>query len=94
MEGSEAGSAERDGGVHHPQQECHHGAHLPRSGAHGQCETSALLCKPKNEGQTSGFLFVSFVFCLVLLHNGSFRIRSLILRVNSNTPMFSCMCSV
>lgn len=77
MEGSEAGSAERDGGVHHPQQECHHRAHLPRSGAHGQCETSALLCKPKNEGQTSGFLFVSFVFfCLVLLHNGSFRIRS------------------
>ena len=36
MEGSEAGGAERDGGVHHPQQECHHRAHLPGGGAHGQ----------------------------------------------------------
>lgn len=36
MEGSEAGSAERNGGVHHPQQERHHRAHLPRGGAHGQ----------------------------------------------------------
>lgn len=35
MEGSEAGGAERNGGVHHPQQECHHRAHLPRGGAHG-----------------------------------------------------------
>lgn len=24
MEGGEAGGSERDGGVHHPQQECHH----------------------------------------------------------------------
>lgn len=36
MEGSQAGGAERNGGVHHPQQECHHRAHLPRGGAHGQ----------------------------------------------------------
>ena len=36
MERSEACSAERDGGVHHPQQECNHRAHLPRGGAHGQ----------------------------------------------------------
>lgn len=36
MEGGEAGGAERNGGVHHPQQECHHRAHLPGGGAHGQ----------------------------------------------------------
>ena len=36
MEGGEAGGAQRDGGVHHPQQECYHRAHLPRGGAHGQ----------------------------------------------------------
>lgn len=36
MEGSEAGGAERNGGVHHPQQECHHRAHLPGGGAYGQ----------------------------------------------------------
>lgn len=36
MEGGEAGGPERDGRVHHPQQERHHGAHLPGGGAHGQ----------------------------------------------------------
>lgn len=38
MEGGEAGGVERDGGVHHPQQERHHRAHLPRGGAHGECQ--------------------------------------------------------
>lgn len=37
MEGSETGGSERDGGVHHPQQERGHRAHLPRGGSHGQC---------------------------------------------------------
>lgn len=36
MEGGEKGGSERDGGVHHPQQERHHGAYLPRGGSHGQ----------------------------------------------------------
>lgn len=36
MEGSEAGGSERNGGVHYPQQECHHRAHLPGGGSHGQ----------------------------------------------------------
>lgn len=36
MEGGKEGGTERDGGVHHPQQERDHGAHLPRSGSHGQ----------------------------------------------------------
>lgn len=36
MEGGEAGGAERDGRVHHSQQERHHRTHLPRGGSHGQ----------------------------------------------------------
>lgn len=36
MEGGETSRAERDGGVHHPQQERHHRTDLPRSGSHGQ----------------------------------------------------------
>lgn len=36
MEGGEKGRSERDGGVHHPQQERHHRAYLPRGGSHGQ----------------------------------------------------------
>ena len=36
MEGSEACGAQRDGGVHHAQQERHHRAHLPGGGAHGE----------------------------------------------------------
>lgn len=36
MEGGETGGAERNGGVHHPQQERHHRAYLSRGGSHGQ----------------------------------------------------------
>lgn len=36
MEGGETGGTERDGGVHHPQQERHHRTYLPRGGSHGQ----------------------------------------------------------
>ena len=38
MEGGEACGAERDGRVHHPQQERHHRARQPRGGAHGECQ--------------------------------------------------------
>ena len=43
MEGGEARGAERDGRVHHAQPQRHHGAHLPRGGAHGEfryCDSS------------------------------------------------------
>lgn len=43
MEGGEASRSERDGGIHHPQQECHHRAHLPRSSSYGQCQSSHKL---------------------------------------------------
>lgn len=46
MEGGETGGSERDGGVHHPQQERHHRAHLPRGGSHGQCWAHHLLDRP------------------------------------------------
>ena len=48
MEGSEAGGAERDGGVHHAQPQRHHRAHLPRGGAHGEfkyCNSSAVFVR-------------------------------------------------
>lgn len=50
MEGGEAGGAERDGGVHHPQQERHHRAHLPGGGSYGQCENAGCRTPTSTDG--------------------------------------------
>lgn len=58
MEGGETGGAERDGGVHHPQQECHHRTHLPRGGSHGQYYIFVNeLSKVIQAGKATGFIY-------------------------------------
>lgn len=58
MEGSEAGGAERDGGVHHPQQKRHHRTHLPRGGSYGQyCKRVKLIHNKVNRETIGAFSF-------------------------------------
>lgn len=59
MEGGEAGGTQRDGGIHHTQQECHHWAHLPGGGAHGEFITIVYVFDQYQDQkyQTDRFFF-------------------------------------
>lgn len=65
MEGGETGGAERDGGVHHSQQECHHRTHLPRGGSHGEYN---IFMNEHNNNTAGLFYLLHPVYVWVWLH--------------------------